>query len=292
MGIGNIVSSREVYVNPFTDFGFKRLFGEEPNKDLLIDFLNEVLRNESSRITDITYLNTEHLGPNAKDRKAIFDIYCENEVGEKFIVELQKGKQKYFKDRALYYTSSAVQSQAQRGDWSFELQAVYTIAILDFEFENGKGLSDKYRTDVQLVDVETGKVFYKKLRFIYFEMPKFTKSLDDLENHYEKWLYVLRHLHYLDTIPDKLRERIFEHLFEVAEVSNFTPEQRQSYEDSVKSYRDLKNTVDTAREEGRMETRIKIAMGMLEEGLDIGTIVRVTDLSEEEIESIKKEQDS
>src|SRR5271157_4820409 len=93
---------KEKYINPFTDFGFKRLFGEEPNKDLLIDFLNELLKEEQGIIKELTYLKSEQLGRTESDRKAIFDLYCENDRGEKFIVELQKTKQKFFKDRTLY----------------------------------------------------------------------------------------------------------------------------------------------------------------------------------------------
>ena len=88
-----MIEFKEKYINPFTDYGFKRLFGEEPNKDLLLDFLNELLHNEQGRITDLTYLRNEHLGKIETDRTAIFDLYCENECGEKFIVELQKTKQ-------------------------------------------------------------------------------------------------------------------------------------------------------------------------------------------------------
>ena len=84
------------YLNPFTDFGFKKLFGEEPNKELLLDFLNELLRDEQGTIKEITYLKNEHLGSSELDRKAILDIYCTSERGEKFIVELQKTEQKYF----------------------------------------------------------------------------------------------------------------------------------------------------------------------------------------------------
>ena len=303
MSTEKIISSKEIYVNPFTDFGFKLLFGEEPNKALLIDFLNEVLRNDSGRITDITYLNTEQLGQTEEDRRAIFDIYCENEKQEKFIVELQKAKQEFFKDRALYYTSSAIQKQAKKGTkWNFELQAVYTIAILDFEFESDHSASDAYRTDVRLINEKTGEVFYEKLKFIYFEMPKFSKSLDELEDRYEKWLYVLRHLHYLESIPAKLQDRIFRKLFEVAEVAKFNTEQMESYQHSIKVYRDLQNSLDTAEakgekrghakglKEGEKNKSTQIALNFLQMGMSVSDIAKGTGLSEEEIESIQKEQ--
>ncbi len=243
----------EKYINPFTDYGFKRLFGEEPNKDLLLDFLNELLREEQGEIKNLTYLKSEHLGASEIDRKAIFDLYCENEKGEKFIVELQKTKQNFFKDRTIYYSTFPIREQAKRADWTYELKAVYTIAILDFVFDEDKSEPTKYRYDVKLTDTETCKVFYNKLTFIYLEMPKFNKSVDELNNRFEKWLYILRNLNRLERVPEKLRERVFEKLFEVAEIAKFTPEQVRSYEDSLKYYRDMKNSLDTAYEEGKEE---------------------------------------
>jgi len=279
---------REKYVNPFTDFGFKKLFGEEPNKDLLLDFLNELQKEEQGRITDLTYLKNEQLGKTQVDRKAIFDLYCENEKGEKFIVELQKTKQKFFKDRTLYYSTFPIQEQAKQADWIFELKAVYTIAILDFVFDEDKNEPEKYRYDVKLTDIETNKVFYDKLTFIYLEMPKFNKSIDELENRFEKWLYVIRNLNKLDRVPDKLREKIFEKLFEVAEIAKFTPEQMLSYEDSLKYYRDIKASMDTSREEGKKEKAIEIAKRMIKNKMPIEDISELTGLLKEDIEKIKQ----
>ena len=239
----------EKYVNPFTDFGFKKLFGEEPNKDLLLDFLNELLKEEQGRITELTYLKNEHLDQDL-NRKAIFDLYCTNERGERFIVELQKTKQNFFKDRTVYYSTFLLREQAKRVDWNYELNAVYTIAILDFVFDEGKNEPDKYRYDIKLMDRESCEIFYDKLTFIYLEMPKFSKTLDELETRFDKWLYVIRNLNKLDRIPETLKERIFERLFETAEIAKFNHQQLNDYEESLKYYRDLKNSLDTAREEG------------------------------------------
>lgn len=175
-------------------------------------------------------------------RKAIFDIYCENERGEKFIVELHtstalsvaKAKQNFFKDRTVFYSTFPIREQAKRAECNFELKAVYTITILDFVFEEDKTEKQKFRYDVKLTDIETKKVFYDKLTFIYLEMPKFNKTLEELETRFDKWLYVLKNLNRLDSVPDKLREKIFDQLFETAEIAKFTPEQMQSYEDSLK----------------------------------------------------------
>ena len=242
----------EKYVNPFTDFGFKKLFGEEPNKDLLLDFLNELLKEEQGQITQLTYLKNEHLDQDL-NRKAIFDLYCTNQRGERFIVELQKTKQNFFKDRTVYYATFPIREQAKRADWNYQLNAVYTIAILDFVFDQDKNEPEKYRYDIKLMDKETCQIFYDKLTFIYLEMPKFSKTLDELESRFDKWLYVLRNLNKLDRIPNKLKESVFERLFETAEIAKFDHKQLNDYEESLKYYRDLKNSLDTAREEGREE---------------------------------------
>lgn len=267
-------SMKERYVNPFTDYGFKRLFGEEPNKDLLLDFLNELLKDEQGQITSLNYLKSDQLGSREEDRKAVFDLYCENEKGEKFIVELQKTKQKFFRDRTVYYATFPIREQAKRGsDWNFELKAVYTVAILDFVFDADKAEKEKYRYDVKLTDIETCKVFYDKMTFVYLEMPKFQKDIKELQTRFDKWMYVIRNLNKLDRLPNELRERIFEKLFDVAEIAKFSPDEAQAYEDSLKSYRDLKNSLDTAREEAREEG--------LEEGREegIGIVLQVMELA-------------
>ncbi len=285
---------REKYINPFTDYGFKRLFGEEPNKDLLLDFLNELLKHEQGKITELTYLKSDKLGSSEEDRKAVFDLYCQNQRGEKFIVELQKTKQKFFKDRTVYYSTFPIREQAQRGsDWTFELKAVYTVAILDFVFDEDQNEPNKFRYDVKLTDIETCQVFYDKLTFVYLEMPKFQKDIKELSTKFEKWMFVIRNLNKLDRIPDELREGIFERLFEVAEIARFSLEEVQAYEDSLKSYRDLKNSLDTAFEEGveqGIELRnVEIVKNSLQQGLSIDVVSAISGLSHEEIEKIKNE---
>ncbi len=293
---------RERYISPFTDFGFKRLFGEEPNKDLLIDFLNELLRDEQGEIVDLTYLKTEHLGASKLDRKAIFDLYCENEKGEKFIVELQKSKQNFFKDRALYYSTFPIREQAKRNDWNFELKAIYTIGILDFVFDEDKDDPEKFFYKVKLQDIETNKLFYDKLTFIYLEMPKFNKTLEELESHFDKWMYVIRNLNRLENVPEKLQERIFNKLFDTAEIAKFTQQQYLDYEESLKYYRDLQNSIDTSfmegKEEGIKEGEVKgiqkgiqkgiitVAINMLSAGKSVEEVSEMTGLSIQEIEKL------
>jgi len=290
----------EKYVNPFTDYGFKRLFGEEPSKPLLMDFLNELLRDEEGTITELTYMKNDNSGDTNLDRKAIFDLYCVNERGEKFIVELQKTKQKFFKDRTVFYSTFPIRDQVEQGsDWNFELKKVYMIAILDFEFEDDKNDKSKYRYDVKLTEQETKSVFYDKLYYIYLSMPKFNKSIDELHTKFDKWLYVLKNLHKLDRVPDKLRESIFTKLFEKAEIAKFTRDEFNTYEDNVKVYRDLKNSFDTSREEGlkegmrvgmqqgmqqgRIEEKREITINLRNKGFDYNLISEITGLEVAEI---------
>ena len=276
----------EKYINPFTDFGFKKLFGEEPNKELLLDFLNELLKEEQGQIKELTYLKNEHLDQDL-NRKAIFDLYCINERGERFIVELQKTKQNFFKDRTVYYSTFPIREQAKRADWNYKLTAVYTIAILDFVFEEGENELDKYRYDIKLMDQETCKVFYDKLTFIYLEMPKFTKSVDELETRFEKWLYVLKNLNKLDSIPEKLKEQIFERLFETAEIAKFNHKQLHAYEESLKYYRDLKNSLDTAFDDGLEKGIERVAIELIKGKVSEQIILSTTGLTQAQLNSLK-----
>lgn len=247
------------------------------------------MKEEQGTITELTYLKSENLGSAELNRKAIFDLYCTNERGEKFIVELQKTKQKYFKDRTVYYSTFPIREQAVTGsEWDFELKKVYTIAILDFVFDEDKSQKEKIRYDVKLTEQETKEVFYDKLTFIYLEMPKFNKTVEELETRFDKWFFIIKNLHKLDRIPEKLKENIFLQLFETAEISKFSQQEYQDYENSLKYYRDMKNSLDTAKEEGKIEGKIEVAKNALKESLPVDIIIKLTGLTEEEINELKK----
>ncbi len=267
------------YINPLTDFGFKKLFGTELNKSLLIDFLNQILP-EKHRIKDLTYSKNEQMGLNELDRKAIFDLYCIGESGERFIVEVQKAKQNFFKDRSIYYSSFPIQEQAKRGDWNYQLAPVYTVGILDFIFDDHKSENQL----LHIIELKNQKceVFYDKLKFIYIELPKFKKLDDELETQFDKWLFVFRHLSDLQDRPKKLQDKIFQKLFEAAEIAKFTPEEREAYEESLKYYRDLKNVVDTSRKEGIKE----VAKKMKDKGMSNSEILELTGLDIDEIDEL------
>lgn len=252
------------YVNFYTDFAFKKLFGTEINSDLLISFLNAILQGKET-IKSVTYLNAEHPGTQEYDRRAVFDVYCKNDKGEMFIVEMQKGEQQFFKDRSIYYSSFAIREQAPKGVWNYELKGVYTIGILNFCFSDEKDNNDYYH-EIKLLDTKTKNLFYDKLTFIYLEMPKFTKTENELVTLFDKWMYAIRHLGTLMERPKALQEKVFARLFEVAEIAKFNPKERFEYEDSLKAYRDWFSVMETAEIRGMQKGLQK----GLEEGLQKG----------------------
>lgn len=283
---------REKYVNPYTDFAFKLLFGTDLNKEILIGFLN-ALFNGKQVIKDVTYLNTEHLGSREADRRAVFDVYCENEKGEKILIEMQKGEQQFFKDRSIYYATYPIREQAIKGEvWNYELKAVYIIGILNFTFDDVK--SPKFHHEVKLLEVDTHEIFYDKLTFVYLEMPKFHKNEQELETLFDKWMFVLKNLSRLMERPAALQERVFNRLFEAAEIARFSPEKLYAYEESLKVYRDWNNVIDTAtlkgeakgRAEGELIKARAIARNLKNIGLSIADIATATGLSPAEINSL------
>ena len=163
----------------------------------------------------------------------------------------KRQQQLFFKERSLYYASFPIQQQGKRGDWNYQLKAVYVIAILNFVFDH---IHDGYfHHEVQLTDSKTREVFYDKLTFIYLEMPKFNKKEEELDSMFDKWLFVLRNLTRLMEKPATLQERVFTRFFEAAEIAKFTVEEYHHYETSLKVYRDWKNTIDFAVQKATKE---------------------------------------
>ena len=288
------------YVNLFTDFGFKKIFGEESSKAHLISFLNTLLP-EKHQIQNLQFIQTEYQGATALDRKAIFDLNCVSDSGEHFIVELQKAKQNFFKDRSLFYATFPIQQQAKKGgDWNFKLAAVYTIGILDFVFDEDKNDPQACQQVIHQVQLKNQKnqVFYDKLTFIYLALPNFTKTEDELDTLQDKWLFLFRHLHRLQEQPKKLQERIFNSLFKQANITRFKPEERIAYESSLKYYRDLTNVIDTAwgdgkeegREEGRKEGKEEMVRNMLQAGLPDRQVMSIAQITADELAAIKEQQ--
>ena len=278
--------TEERYISLLTDFGFKRIFGTKPNKDLLIDFLNSLFNGEQV-VKDVTFLNSEHVGDVHTDRKAIFDVYCENEHGEKFIVEMQNAYQTYFKDRSLYYATFPIREQAQKGDgWNYKLKHVYVVALLNYDMSDPAFSDNTINHDIGLLDKQTHRVFNDKLTFKYVEISKFNKRIEELETNYDKWLFVLQNLSRLDRQPEYLKTAVFNRLFAEAEIAKFTRTELREYEDSLKAYRDIKNSLDSAEEKGKKEKAIEIAKNLLEMDMPIDNIMKATGLSLEEVKEL------
>ena len=303
------------FIDPLVDFAFKKIFCTEPNKDLLIAFLNGVFRG-SKHITDLIYSKNEHPGDTAAEGGAIFDLLCIGDKGENFIIEVQRGKQEHFKQRTLFYTSRLISDQAPKGrraDWAYNVTEVYLIAILeDFVLEDSP--ADSYIHDVSLCYNQSGKIFNHQLGYTYIELRKFVKTAEELKDDLDRWLYILKNMSSMDKIPVYLRKPIFEKLFNIAEYSNLTKEDRMLYDSSLKRKWDNKNVLDYAIKEGRAEGKLQgelegriegkiegriegrivgitegkleVAAEMKREGMLIAQIAKLTKLSIEEIEKL------
>jgi len=287
------------YLNPYTDFGFKKLFGEEANKDLLMDFLNQLLPPHH-QIANLHFKNVENLPHLSIERKAIFDIYCKSVTGEDFIVEMQKAKLNFFKDRALFYSTFPIRDQAKKGEWDFKLTPIYYVAILDFKYDEQEE-KQKLLREVALRD-QHGCLFYDKLHLIFIQMPLFNKQSHELHSHFDNWLYFLKNLDTFDHIPAILKEPVFEKAFLTLEEANLTKEQLEQYQKSLLTYWELKGVVDTARDEGeakgrlegklegrlegRWEEKREVAMKLKQKKLPIEMIIEITGLDRDEIEKL------
>jgi predicted transposase/invertase (TIGR01784 family) len=297
--------SGEVYINPLTDFGFKRIFGTAMNKDLLISFLNALFDGEEV-IEDVSYRNSEKFGGNEFDRRAIFDVYCQTADGSRIIVEMQNVYQEFYKDRSIYYSTFPIAEQAQKGKWNYELNKVYTVGILNFAFPEDHHPNKDITSEVKLMNVKTKEVFYDKLTYYYIELVNFKKGLDELDTLFDKWLYALRNMSNLLNRPANLQERIFTRLFDAAKIAKLSTEELREYETSVNAYRDIENAVETAKKdgekigrkkgfeqgkaeglaEGEKKANIAIARKLKAMGMSVNDIAKATGLPEEEIEGI------
>ncbi|WP_316836077.1 Rpn family recombination-promoting nuclease/putative transposase [Pedobacter nutrimenti] len=250
------------YINVKTDFSFKYIFGSESRKKLLIDFLNAVFKGRKV-IRDLTFNNPSHKGMRKENRKTVFDVYCTDNKGGKFIVEIQQVSQRFFKDRILYYSANLIREQGKSvaPDWNYRLPEVYVVALMDFSFDHTH--RDQYLHDVRLMDVMTHTVFYDKLRYIFVELPKFKKSVDELKTNEDGWLYSLRNMEILDEIPVPLRKKkVFRELYQLAEVINLSPEDMNAYQESLKIKRDNYSALESAELRGEQRGQ--------KQGIEIG----------------------
>ena len=276
------------YINPFTDVGFKRIFGQELSKPLLLDFLNSLFEGEK-RIVNLTFLDKEQPALFEEYRSLIYDIYCETDEGEKIIVEMQNKSQPYFKNRSIYYVSESIARQGERGSsWNYEIDSVYLVAFLNFSPLDFK---KQFRTDVVLAEKDTKEQFSDKLRMIYLQLPLFKKEAEECENQVERWIYLLKNMETLNRLPWAAQSAVFKKLESIADVGGMTRAERLQYDEALKKYRDTISVFEGVRLEGRMEgnaegrleEKIAIARNLKSMGMSISDVSKATGLSEEGI---------
>ena len=268
------------FINPFTDVGFKIIFGEEFSKPRLLDFLNALFEGEHV-IANLSFQDKEQEAMFDGDRSPIYDILCETDSGEKIIVEMQNREHPNFKERMLYYASEAIVRQGEKGTaWNYDIKAVYVIAFTNFVMT---GYGGRLRIDAGLTDLQQGGQFLDKLRLIYLQMPCFKKEAEECENQFERWIYILKNMEILERMPWTAQNAVFQRLAEVAEVSKLPKDERIKYDHALKRYRDTLNAIEGAEMKGRTEERVNVARKLKAMGLTIEDIAKATTLSVEEI---------
>ncbi len=291
------------------DACFKLLIADESHPERLVHFLNSLLRLEGSQqIAKATLRGTEQEVLFGLERKVIFDIYCQSEKGEPIIVEMQKSGDESFKDRMLYYASTAIRKEVLSGDVKILLPKMYLLAVMDFQF---KEYPDQYHHTVKMVNIDHGGIFFDKLTFVFVELPKFQKSREELETNEDKWLYALGHMGALEACPKELKGPIFDELFESAKISrlnSMTIDQisskladegirqgelafatrvgrEEGFEAGLEKGREKGR--ELGREEGREKLLLQIIQQMLAQNMSWDLITQLTQYDQEGYERIR-----
>jgi predicted transposase/invertase (TIGR01784 family) len=296
-----------VYINPLTDFGFKKIFGDE---ELMIAFLNDILHPEE-RITSLRYGPTEQAGDWATERKAVYDLLCTNSKGESFLVEMQRAPQEFFVDRLLFYSSFLIRNQAPKGkikgkakdkakdkQWNFRLKAVYVVSFLNFKLNIEGTDEQQVVSNVHLAEETTHARFSDKLRFVFIELPKFQMRVDELKTNTDIWLYCLKNLEHLQDIPAEVKGQIFRRLFELAKIKKLTHTEMEEYHKSVLEYDDIIDSLDFERRRsealgekrgialGEKRAYIGFVLGCAARGMSLEDIASLTKLSIRQVQTI------
>ena len=315
------------YINPFTDWGFKRLFGQEFSKDLLINFLNDLFEGEF-QIKDVTFKDKELLGESNDLRGCIFDIYCETDDGKHFIVEMQNRWVPFFVNRSIYYASKAFVAQRKKLDEKgkrtptlYQFVPVYVVCIMNYIPRDNE--VTKFKTDVALREKNSETFFSDKFRFIYLSLPFFDKEEEECETGFEKWIYVLKHMEVLERLPFTAQKKIFNHLAKLADIRCMSSEEQEKYDESVKAVDDyysglygsymegeekgLQKGLQKGREEGLEKDRVEglekgrveglekglvkgkleTARNLLAMGMTLPQIMKATGLSDEQLKQLQ-----
>jgi len=277
------------FLDPRYDACFKLLIADEAHPERLVHFLNSLLRLEGvEQIAQATLRGTEQEVLFGLERKVIFDIYCQSEKGEPILVEMQKSGDESFKDRMLYYASTAIRKEMMSGVTKITLPKIYLLAVMDFAFQEP---SEHFHHTVKLTDIDLGDIFYDKLTFVFIELPKFRKSKEELKTNEEKWLYALGHMGELNECPKELKGPIFDELFQSAKISRLDSmildQISSKLADEGIRQGELAFATRVGREEGRQEASMQIIQRMLEQGLSWDLITQMTQMDQNTFELLK-----
>ncbi|MBD0392019.1 Rpn family recombination-promoting nuclease/putative transposase [Wolbachia endosymbiont of Pentalonia nigronervosa] len=299
------------FLDARNDYAFKRIFGTEKNKDILIHFLNDILGFTGlSAIQDVEFLATILDPEIAAKKQSIVDVLCKDSQGSRYIIEMQFTKTKGFEKRAQYYAAKAYSSQADQGDEYHDLKEIIFIAVADCIIFPNKV---EYKSNHTIRDENTNEHDLKDLYFTFIELPKFTKTKEDqLENIVEKWCYFFRYAaetreEDLDKIvgSDVIIKRAYEEMnkFNWSKEELLAYEQRkkrlmdeiaafaQKFDDGVRvgEERGILIGHEKGKQEGRKERDIEVAKNSLKAGVSIDIIAEITGLSVDEIRHLHKE---
>ena len=267
------------FVDVKNDIAFRKIFGNENKKEVLISFLNAVLDFEyKHKIKDVSILNPYQL-PKFRDGKAtIIDVKAKDQSEREFIVEMQVADALGFSKRVLYYTSQGYVSQIDRGEFYDKLNPTIFVGILDFEISK----NIKYISRHRILDVETGERIMEDMEFNFIELPKFKLERNDLKTLVEKWVFFIKEAENLEVIPEGMDDPGLRVAFEEANIQTWSPEELEAYD-----YAGLRETEEKMRiAKAIKDKQIKIAREMKNKGMDNNTIAELTDLTENEIGEI------
>ena len=286
------------FINPFTDFGFKRLFGQEDSRKVLIGFLNALFEGEFV-VKDLVYCDKEQLPVRRDGRGVIFDIFCTTTDGDHFNLEMQNKSQDHFEDRVLYYAARGIVRQGKRGDWHYDFHAVYGVYFLNFTQEvlQGACRSDFGIRRLGEDSAEKLQVLSNKLRMVFLQMPIFKKTEAQCETKLDKWMYILKNMETLKEIPWREQEEYFEDIAELANVEAMSEAERSRYENALREYQDAGAVCAHQRNEGmkegmnkgKSEAQIEIAKSLMLEHFPDEFIAKHTGLSLEVIKKLRGE---
>ena len=291
------------FLNPKTDFAFKKIFGSEESQDILLSFLNALLGLETPyRLIEVTILDP-YLAPKIRGMKdSYLDVRAKDERGKSYIIEMQVLNVAGFEKRILYNACKAYAGQLGAGDNYHLLTDVIAITITDFiMFPEMEAISNRFK-----LRADAGDVYNDDLELIFAELPKFNKTEEELETVLDHWYYFLKHADDLDAIPGSLNtEKPIAHAFELANKAALTPEELDDQERREIFIQDQRGAIQLAkqrsreegleegREEGRKkgqeEERSKIVKQAKKSGMSVSEIATVFDMPAEEVERRLKE---